>query len=139
MTKKKMTKAELKKKPVDVDKWRAAGIKAAVTLLTRSGYRVAKTKAPTPKKEPKKAPARANGLNALGKPYSASFDPNYRMKHKPSYAHLYKSTGRGGVITAISPERWTEMCANAKAHWDFSRKHGTPLPYHTDSPVPVTP
>jgi len=28
------------------------------------------------------------GLNAVGKPYSSSFDPNYRLKYKPSYAHL---------------------------------------------------
>jgi hypothetical protein len=27
-------------------------------------------------------------LNAVGKPFSASYDPNYRLKHKPSSAHL---------------------------------------------------
>jgi hypothetical protein len=27
-------------------------------------------------------------LNAIGKPYSENFDPNYRMKYKPSYGHL---------------------------------------------------
>jgi hypothetical protein len=28
------------------------------------------------------------GLNAIGKPYSSSFDPNYRLKHVTSTAHL---------------------------------------------------
>ena len=35
----------------------------------------------------KKQP-RSLGLNAIGKPYGANYDPNYRMNHKPSYAHL---------------------------------------------------
>jgi hypothetical protein len=28
------------------------------------------------------------GLNAVGKPFGASYDPNYRLKYKPSSAHL---------------------------------------------------
>jgi hypothetical protein len=28
------------------------------------------------------------GLNAVGKPYSTSYDPAYKMKYKPSYGHL---------------------------------------------------
>jgi hypothetical protein len=28
------------------------------------------------------------GLNAIGRPYSPSYDPAYRMKYKPSYGHL---------------------------------------------------
>jgi predicted nucleotidyltransferase len=88
------------------------------------------------KKQPvKKSPdtkGNGNGLNSIGKPYSESFDPNYRMKHRTSLAHLYKPQN----INGISPERWTELCAMAKAHWDFSREHGTPLPMHTDAPVP---
>jgi hypothetical protein len=28
------------------------------------------------------------GLNAVGKPYGENFDPYYKMKYKPSYAHL---------------------------------------------------
>ena len=28
------------------------------------------------------------GLNAIGKPYSSSYDPNYRLKHVTSTAHL---------------------------------------------------
>jgi hypothetical protein len=38
---------------------------------------------------------RPNGLNAVGKPYGVNFDPHYKLKHKPSYAHLrspYPST-----------------------------------------------
>ena len=31
---------------------------------------------------------RSLGLNAVGKPYGANYDQNYRMRHKPSYAHL---------------------------------------------------
>jgi hypothetical protein len=27
-------------------------------------------------------------LNAVGKPYGANYDPNYRLKYKPSYGHL---------------------------------------------------
>jgi hypothetical protein len=33
-------------------------------------------------------PPAANGLNAVGKPFGANYDPNYRMQHKPSYGHL---------------------------------------------------
>src|SRR5262249_47245084 len=29
-----------------------------------------------------------SGLNAVGKPYSASFDPNYRLKHRVATGHL---------------------------------------------------
>jgi hypothetical protein len=35
------------------------------------------------------------GLNAVGKPYGANYDPAYRLRHKPSYGHLrapYPST-----------------------------------------------
>jgi len=32
--------------------------------------------------------ATKTGLNAIGKPYSTSYDPNYRLKHKVSYRHL---------------------------------------------------
>ena len=28
------------------------------------------------------------GLNAVGKPFSPSYDPAYKMKYKPSYGHL---------------------------------------------------
>jgi hypothetical protein len=28
------------------------------------------------------------GLNAVGKPFSPQYDPNYRMKYKPSNGHL---------------------------------------------------
>jgi hypothetical protein len=35
-----------------------------------------------------KKQTRSLGLNAIGKPYGANYDPNYRMNHKPSYGHL---------------------------------------------------
>jgi hypothetical protein len=28
------------------------------------------------------------GLNAIGKPYGANYDPSYKLRHKPSYGHL---------------------------------------------------
>lgn len=55
-------------------------IKEAIALLTANGYRVSRPRGPAP-------PVRT--LNAIGKPYSANFDPNYRIKHKtprPPYA-----------------------------------------------------
>jgi hypothetical protein len=56
---------------------------AAITLLKANGYRVSKPRA-TP----------VVGLNAVGKPYGASYDPNYRMRYRPSMAHLFKPYGR---------------------------------------------
>lgn len=47
----------------------------AIALLKANGYRVTKSKL--------RRQARAPGLNAIGKPYSPQFDPNYRMQHKP--------------------------------------------------------
>jgi hypothetical protein len=98
----------------------AQKIAQAIEVLTVAGYRVTKQKAPKPTN------GKANGLNAIGKPYSPGFDPKYRMKHKPSYAHLHKPHS----INGVSPERWTAMCAKAREQWAHSRKHGTPLPYH---------
>jgi hypothetical protein len=57
---------------------------AAITLLKANGYRVTKPRELAPK------PA----LNAIGKPYSALYDPNYRMHYRPSMAHLYKPYGK---------------------------------------------
>ena len=54
----------------------------AITLLQSNGYRVTK---------PRAAKCAAPALNAVGKPYSPSYDPNYRMKYRAgSTAHLFK-------------------------------------------------
>src|SRR5262245_45342918 len=37
---------------------------------------------------PRKTAAPPLGLNAVGKPYSASYDPNYRLKYVTSTGHL---------------------------------------------------
>jgi hypothetical protein len=52
----------------------------------------------------------ANGLNCLGKPYSPSFDPHYKMKHKVGYGHLrvpYPTTMRfvGDEPRTINPRK----------------------------------
>ena len=52
----------------------------ALTIVKAAGYRVTKPKT--------KAPPRT--LNAIGKPYGANYDPNYRMKYRTSLAFLYK-------------------------------------------------
>lgn len=52
----------------------------ALTVVKAAGYRVSK-----PKKIKATVPL---GLNAVGKPFSPQYDPNYRLRHKPSYGHL---------------------------------------------------
>ena len=52
----------------------------ALCIVKAAGYRVTKPKT--------KAPART--LNAIGKPYGANYDPNYRMKYRTSLAFLLK-------------------------------------------------
>jgi len=56
-------------------------IEQAIALLKAEGFRVSKPRA--------KAPALPM-LNAVGKPLSPLYDPNYRIKHKTSTAHLFK-------------------------------------------------
>ena len=45
-----------------------------IDYLTKAGYRITKPRAKSMK---------PLGLNAVGKPYSASYDPNYKMKYRP--------------------------------------------------------
>ena len=56
-------------------------LQTALEVVRLAGYRVAK-----PRKPQQTAPA----LNAIGKPYGSNFDPNYKVKHKVSYAHLFR-------------------------------------------------
>jgi hypothetical protein len=61
----------------------------AITLLQSNGYRVIKARTP------KCAPT----LNAVGKPFNPSYDPNYRMKYRAgSTAHLFKPYGRNMIF-----------------------------------------
>jgi hypothetical protein len=79
----------------------------ALTVVKAAGYRVSKPRARKPV-----APKPTLGLNAIGKPYGASFDPNYRMKyHTPSISNR---KGNNGTLPGISPERWIAMCAQAR-------------------------
>ena len=56
----------------------------ALSLVKAAGYRVTKPK----------AKAERRMLNAIGKPYSANYDPNYRMKYRTSLAFLLKPMPR---------------------------------------------
>ena len=47
----------------------------AIQYLTQRGFKVSR---PKKAKESKEQPR----LNAIGKPYGASYDPNYKMKYK---------------------------------------------------------
>ena len=58
----------------------------AITIVKAAGYRVTKLKA-----KAKTSHGPEKGLNAIGKPYSATYDPNYRMQYRPrSLAFLYR-------------------------------------------------
>jgi hypothetical protein len=61
-------------------------LEQALAVVKAAGYRVSKPATA-------KAPKAALGLNAIGKPYGSNFDPNYRVKHKTSTAHLFKPYG----------------------------------------------
>jgi hypothetical protein len=61
-------------------------LEQALAVVKAAGYRVSK---------PRARKVVALGLNAVGKPYGANFDPRYRMKYKPaSLARLYKPYGK---------------------------------------------
>lgn len=59
----------------------------AIQYLTQRGFKVSRPKtAKASKGQPR--------LNAIGKPFGASYDPNYKMKYKTgSTAHLFKPYG----------------------------------------------
>ena len=80
--------------------------------------------------------ATKTGLNAIGKPYSSSYDPNYRLKHKPSHGHLrvpYPTTMRfvddplsyDPNLRCFRGDRWwTAMMARAEERETQRRKPG---------------
>jgi hypothetical protein len=43
-------------------------------------------------------------LNAIGRPFSPSYDPGYKMKYKPSYAHLHWPYGPEMRFVGDPPE-----------------------------------
>ena len=80
----------------------------ALAIVKAAGYRVSK---------PRAKKAKPLGLNAVGKPYSPQYDPNYRMKYRtPALKRAM------GSFSAISPEQWTQMCKLAQAEWDKTHK-----------------
>lgn len=77
-------------------------IELAIEFLQASGYHVAKARKPRKTKADvcMEYIAAQDKLNAVGKPYSPSYDPNYRMKHKPpKYAGGYQNLG--GMLYTI--------------------------------------
>ena len=45
-------------------------------------------------------------LNAVGRPYSAKYDPKYRMRHRVTNSLRV----RQGRIGGIYPDKWLVMC-----------------------------
>jgi len=91
----------------------------ALAIVKAAGYRVSKPRA---KKSTGKLVDNGDGtftrLNAIGKPYGANYDPNYRMRYRtPPLKNDHHSVGDG-----ISPEKWTLMCKLAQAEWDKTHK-----------------
>jgi len=79
-----------------------------VAALRKEGYRVTK---------PRLRVAAPLGLNAVGKPYGANFDPNYKMRYRTPPLKRAQNVGPG-----ISPALWATMCKLAQAQWDQDHK-----------------
>lgn len=84
-------------------------LESALALVKAAGYRVSKPRAPRDI-----APL---GLNAVGKPYSSQYNPNYRMKYKP---RRYAPSGNSGasIGPGISAAQWLRMCCEAQTEWN---------------------
>jgi hypothetical protein len=87
-------------------------IQDAIACLKANGYRVSKPRAQVEK--PK--------LNALGLPHSEQYDPNYKMRY-----HTPPLKRAQNIDKFLSAEQWQQMCALAKADWEHSLAHDTPL------------
>jgi hypothetical protein len=79
-------------------------IQEAIELIQAAGYRVSR---------PRKVKPTISALNAIGKPYSPQYDPNYRMKYHTPPLKRTQNIGHG-----ISPAQWAEMCKLAQAQWN---------------------
>jgi hypothetical protein len=58
----------------------ALSLSEALAVVKAAGYPVTKPK----------AQAERRTLNAIGRPYGANYDPNYRMRYRTSLAFLLK-------------------------------------------------
>jgi hypothetical protein len=80
-------------------------LQEALAVVKAAGYRVSK---------PRAKKAEASAFNAVGKPYGANYDPNYRMKYRtPPLKRGGQSIGLG-----VTAERWAQMCQEAQAAWN---------------------
>jgi hypothetical protein len=86
-------------------------IQEAIELLKANDYRVSKPRA-------RKPVPTGNGLNVLGKPYSSNYDPNYRMRYRPSIANIFKSSGgwrdNSRFFMSSNAAAWHERCKLAE-------------------------
>ena len=80
-----------------------------VAALRKEGYRVTK---------PRLRVAAPLGLNAVGKPYGANFDPNYKMRYRTPPLKRAQNIGDN----YIRPEHWARICQLAQAQWDQDHK-----------------
>jgi hypothetical protein len=80
-------------------------LELALATVKAAGYRVTKPRA--------KKMTKALGLNAVGKPYGANFDPNYKMRYRTPPLKRAQN-----VSSCLSPEQWTLMCKLAQAEWN---------------------
>ena len=88
-------------------------LEQALACVRAAGFRVSKTKE---KKLTVAQRVHGKELNAVGKPYSEQYDPNYRMKYK-TRRYPWTPGQRSDVGNGISPERWRVMCDEAAAAW----------------------
>jgi len=58
--------------------WHAVALALCAALVSQKGAAL-----PRPRRVKNNASTTTPRLNAVGKPYSPSYDPNYRMKYKP--------------------------------------------------------
>lgn len=78
-------------------------LRQAIAAVEAAGYRVVK---------PRKAKAERPALNAIGKPFGANYDPNYRMRYRTPALK-----GGGRVHNPVTPERWAVMVEAARKAW----------------------
>src|SRR5215471_11459004 len=96
------------------DLYRGYGsVDEAIAFIKAAGYRVTKPHAARKKSNGQTQPP---ALNAVGKPFGANYDPNYRMNYKPGYGHLRAPYGPSMRFVGDPPKT------------DEGRKHGRRSP-----------
>jgi DNA-binding transcriptional regulator YdaS (Cro superfamily) len=84
------------------DLYRGYGsVDEAIAFIKAAGYRVTKLRAARKKSN---GQTQSPALNAIGKPFGANYDPNYRMHYKPSYGHLRAPYGPSMRFVGDPPE-----------------------------------